>query len=362
MRRLTEGLDARVEYVDVDRSLSRLQGMRQVRKALGREAWDLVYLEGTGITGGWPCIQEARRRGLRYIVSSGDPVGSYFHIVKGPLWGVMFGIYEKQLYRHCAGFVGWTPYLTGVAMKMGAPRALTVEGAVDLELFRSYDSNGRKEVKERYGLDPDHLVCGVVGSITWTERQQYCYGLELVRMLRYTERSDLSVLIVGDGDGLSRLQQLVSSDCKGRVVFTGRVAEREVVDVLNAMDVGFITQTLDRLGRYRLTTKLPEYLAAGLPVAMSPIPGYFDYAQTAGWALPPHHPASDRFHRETAAWIDGLCWQEVDERRQKAPSIAQKHFSYDLLRPRFQGFVESLLPTENQTVVSNESSFDEVGA
>ena len=48
-----------------------------------------------------------------------------------------FEQYEKLLYRHCTGFIGWTPYLAGMALKMGAPRAVTVEGAVDTSVFNS---------------------------------------------------------------------------------------------------------------------------------------------------------------------------------------------------------------------------------
>jgi glycosyltransferase involved in cell wall biosynthesis len=162
-------------------------------------------------------------------------------------------------------------------------------------------------------------------------------------MLPYLNRQDVSILIVGDGDGREHLQRRVPDVWRDRVVFTGRVPEDEVVRTLNAMDVGFIAQTLDKLGRYRLTTKLPEYLASGLPVAMSPVPGFFDYAHAAGWALPPHHPASEPFHRKCAAWIDRLSWSEIKERRQAAPSIARTRFAYEIVRPRFEAFIKSLL-------------------
>jgi len=151
------------------------------------------------------------------------------------------------------------------------------------------------------------------------------------------------VLIVGDGDGRKILESRVPSSLKDRIVFTGRVPEEEVVDTLNAMDIGFITQTLDDLGCYRLTTKLPEYLATGLPVAMSPIPGYYDYALDAGWPLPPNHPSSPEFHRKIASWLDTLARDEIQTRAKKAPEHAAKHFSYDVVRPRFEAFLRDLL-------------------
>ena len=343
MRRLTrqlEGVDC--THVDLDRSRSRWENARSVWSLLRSGPWDLVYQESTGLAGGLPLILAARAYGQPYIVSSGDPIGGYFHVVNGPLHGAALGLYEKWLYRSSAGFVGWTPYLTGAALTLGAPRAVTVEGAVDRTLFRPYSPEKRSTLKADYGLDPDHVVCGIVGSLKWTPRQSYCYGLELIEMLPYLNRPDVSVLIVGDGDGRVELERRVPPEWRDRVVFTGRVAEHEVVDALNAMDIGFITQTLDALGSYRLTTKLPEYLATGLPVAMSPIPGYYDYVGSAGWSLPPHHPAHPSFHRACAAWLDSLSREDIDSRRPYALQQAAT-LDYEGVRPKFERFVYDVL-------------------
>jgi len=303
-------------------------------------------MESTGVAAGLPLIRASKSWGQPYVVSSGDPVGGYFRVVKGPLHGFLFEQYERLLYRCSAGFIGWTPYLAGAALAKGAPRAITVEGAADLDVFMPFEQDVRRQLKASYGLNPDHIVAGVVGSIKWTLRQSYCYGLELTSMLKYVTREDLSVLIVGDGDGRERVRDAIPSPWTDRVVFTGRVPETEVVSALNAMDIGFITQTLDDLGNFRLTTKLPEYLAAGLPVAMSPVPGFYDYAQSAGWALPAAHPASDAFHRSCASWIDSVTHESIDARRQHAPELARRFFSYDVVRPRFTAFINDLLHME----------------
>ena len=348
MRRLTQDVRAECTYYDFDRSRSRWANMRAFTDTLRSSTWDLVYQEGTSIAGGAALIRAAWQWNERYVISSGDPVGGFFKTVKGPLWGMAFERYERLLYRNAAGFIGWTPYLTGMAMKMGAPRAVTVEGAVDRNLFEAYDSAKRRVLKQKYSLDPDHIVCGVVGSLTWTERQEYCYGLELVEMMNYLDRDDVSVLIVGDGDGKARLEARVPDVLRDRIVFTGRVPEEEVVGTLNAMDIGFITQTLDELGRYRLTTKLPEYLACGLPIAMSPIPGYYDYVGDAGWPLPAHHPADDAFHRGVATWLDGITREAIQTRRPKALARSER-FSYERIRPRFTAFIHDLLSVGEQT-------------
>ncbi|NBB86143.1 MAG: glycosyltransferase [Bacteroidetes bacterium] len=342
-RMLASHLEAEVTYVDVDKSQSRRKNARVIWKLLRSHPWDLVYQEATGIAGGLNLIRAAMTWGQRYVVSTGDPVGGYFHNVRGPVIGAGFEVYERVLYRQCTGFIGWTPYLTGMALKMGAPRAVTVEGGVDLAAFVPPSDLEKAAAKRAIGFGPEDLVCGVVGSLTWSPRQQYCYGLELVSMLHYLTRRDVRVVIVGDGTGRDILEARIPADRRDQVVLTGRVPHERVSQLLQAMDVGFITQTLDGLGSYRLTTKLPEYLAAGLPVAMSPVPGFYDYVWPAGWALPPQHPASDAFHRGCAQWLDTLTLEEVRAKAVQARPIAEQRFDYEVLARRFACFVHELM-------------------
>lgn len=342
-RRLTLDLDADITFYNVDRRMSYPAATRALSAVVRSRRWDLIYQEGTGIIGGSNLIQAAQSRRQRFIVSSGDPIGGFFRVTKGQAVGAFFDAYERLLYRSCAGFVGWTPYLTGAALTLGAKRAVTVEGAVDLETFKAYPPAEQKAARERFGLDPGHLVCGVVGSLRWTPRQSYCYGLELVETLKLLKRTDVSLLIVGDGSGKSVLEERVPDHLRSRVVFTGRLPEAEVAQAMNAMDIGFITQTLDALGNFRLTTKLPEYLACGLPVAMSPVPGFYDYAAAAGWALPARHPASAGFHHACADWLEDLDREGIAEKARQARPTAEKYFDYNRLSQRFQLFVEDLL-------------------
>ncbi|WP_218079976.1 glycosyltransferase [Anthocerotibacter panamensis] len=342
-RLLTQQLKAQITHVDLDRAQSRWQTSKEVWTLLKSQPWDLVYQESSGIASGLNLIRAARSWGQRYVISTGDPVGGFFYTTKGPLWGALFELYERLLYQHCTGFIGWTPYLTGMALKMGAKRAITVEGGADLQQFRPLPDEQRARLRAQWGLPPGHLVCGVVGSLKWTARQAYCYGLELIEMLQYLRRTDLSVLIVGSGDGQAILERRIPEALRPRVVFTGRLLPEQVTGALNAMDIGFITQTLDGLGNYRLTTKLPEYLACGLPVAMSPTPGFYDYVLPAGWALPAAHPSSPAYHRQCAQWLDRLSWEEVKLKSSQARPLATTYFDYHKGALRFTAFMEELL-------------------
>ena len=51
-------------------------------------------------------------------------------------------------------------------------------------------------------------VFGIVGSLIWTRRVKYCYGLELVRALQRTDRGEVVVLIAGGGTGYEKLREI----------------------------------------------------------------------------------------------------------------------------------------------------------
>lgn len=343
MRRLASRLSVPCAFYDLDKS-DRKGSFKTLRGIVTERPWKLIYQESTGIASGMNLIRAARETGVRYVVSSGDPIEGFFRITKGAAVGKAFGVYERLLMRHSAGFIGWTPYLTGRALELGAPRGVTIEGAVDLDIFQPLPEAEREQMRRGYGLQPGHIVCGIVGSLLWNPRQNYCYGLELVEAARRLTRQDMSFLIVGDGTGRAELERRVAESMRGRVIFTGRVAEKEVTRAMNAMHIGFITQSLDELGSYRLTTKMPEYLACGLPIGISPIPGYFDYiGPEAGWALPPYHPASTQFHEALTVWLETVNAAEIESKRSAARRIAEERFDYEKVGGRFRAFVEYVL-------------------
>lgn len=365
MRRLASHLNADVTYYDIDRSVSRVTASRSVWRLLKTSKWDLVYQEGTGIAGGANLIRAAWAWKQPYVISSGDPIGGYFRTKYGFLVGNSFEFYERLLYRACVGFIGWTPYLTGAALKMGAKNAVTVEGAVDLSIFKPCVPAEKSALRQRYNIPNNHLVCGIAGSLNWIPRQSWCQGYELVHFLKRLKREDVSLLIVGDGNGRAHLERAIPDTLRSRIVFTGRVPETQVADLINVMDIGFVTQIMGPLGNYRLSTKLPEYLACGVPVAMSPIPGFYDYAAPAGWPLPPYHPASEEFHQRCAKWIEQLSWSDLEEKKNQALEIAHQRFSYEKIAPKFCSFIHELLypgtPNKTNAISSLAFAEDEAG-
>ncbi len=279
-------------------------------RTLIRSRYPLVVMEGTGIAGGLPLIAAKFLAGQRYIVSSGDAVAPFVR-QKQPWLTPLFALYERLLYRHAAGFIGWSPYLTGRALTFGVPRAATAAGWSPSSLRSSHGPRTR----EQLGIPQDALVIGIVGSLAWTASVRYCYGLELSEAARRTQRPDIRFLIVGEGNGRAELARLSDP----RVILTGFVPRETVPDYLAAMDLASLPQSCDGVGSFRYTTKLSEYLTAGLPVVTGQIPAAYDLDEGWLWRLPGRAPWTETYIEALAKLLDSLTPAELARKRDCVP-------------------------------------------
>ena len=142
----------------------------------------------------------------------------------------------------------------------------------------------------------------------------------MVQALRQTRRPDLRVLVVGDGTGRGRLAERAGPELGRRVLLTGRVSQREVMDHLVAMDVASLPQSCDGVGTFRYTTKVSEYLAAGLPLVTGAIPLAYDLDEGHIWRLPGSSPWDPVYVGALARLMEGLGPEELQRKREAVPA------------------------------------------
>ncbi len=276
----------------------------------------LLVMEGTGIAGGFTCILARIFLKIPYVVSSGDAVGPFI-AAHFPFAGFAAGLYERLLCRFSAGFIGWTPYLCGRALTLGARRAVTAPGWV----IGGGDIN-RESVaasKHRWGIPADAIVVGLLGALEWNRHREYCYGLELVRCARELRRSDVVFLVVGDGTGLSMLREEAGALLGSKVFLPGAVPLEEVMQTLAIMDIASLPQSMDGVGLFRYTTKLSEYAEARLPVITTRIPMAYDLGEDWMWRLPGEGPWTKTYGDALVAHLEGLCRDQIDLRAKVIP-------------------------------------------
>lgn len=328
-RRVVEIMQANgfaAEFLFIRRGWRKLGQLQSLTRAIRTFKGHYVYLEGTGVVAGFAAIFASlvAPNRVRYLVSAGDAVDTYMRNRFGWAAGMLARGYERALYRRAFAFIGWTPYHVGRAYRMGARRGVTIEGFVP----SSFDTAKRAISRAQLGIPDDALVVGVTGSLNWSPRQNYCYGMELVNAAPRVGRRDVRFLVIGGGTGLAR----VSGGAQGdeRFVITGPVPHEEMAAFLALIDVAVIAQTPDELGALRLTTKLPEYLAAGVPVVMPAMPGPIDYLYSGPdsplFVLPSGHPASTAFAAALASWIDEIDRDVLLATATRAHEIAAERF------------------------------------
>ena len=293
-------------------------------------------MEGTGIAGGAAVILARLLAGVPYVVSTGDAVAPFVAIAH-PWLRPLAGLYERLLYRRSAGVIGWTPYLVGRALTLGAPRGMTAAG------WPAAAEPGRRDlVRAELGIPADAIVFGLVGRLAWEERIGYCYGLELIRAIRRTGREDLRVLVVGGGDGLARLREAAGTDLGRRVILTGEVPREDVRRHLAAFDVAALPQSVDGVGSFRYATKTAEYLGAGLPIVTSQIPMAYDLDQGWLWRLPGAAPWDDRQVEALARLMEGIDREQIAARAAAVPGD-RADFDLEAQRRRVEAFLADLL-------------------
>jgi glycosyl transferase family 1/glycosyl transferase family 4 len=310
-----EGLLEHTEAVTLP--FDRTHKARSASRILGtilRRRPDLVVMEGTGVAGGLPLIAGRLLAGVPYVVSSGDAVGPYIKLGHRRL-APLAALYERLLCRLSAGFIGWTPYLVGRALTFGAPRAMTAA---------SWSAPARRQDRqlrrEELGIAEDTLVFGLVGTLDWTEQIEYCYGRELIEAVLRTDRDDICAVVIGDGSGRERLQRIAGKELGRRVLLPGRIPRDSVTSYLAAMDVASLPQSTDGVGSFRYTTKISEYIGAGLPVVTGQIPLAYDLDEGWIWRLPGDAPWDDRYVSGLTELMQNLSAADLAARRQAVPT------------------------------------------
>ena len=128
----------------------------------------------------------------------------------------------------------------------------SVPNAVDYDLF----NRAPPASSEKWGLDPDKLIVGFIGSIF----PYHGVNKLIDSFARIREsRDDIQLIIAGDGELLASLKEDVRSrNLEQDVIFTGQVPQKEVPSLIKLFDVAVMPKS----NWYGSPIKLFEYAAA----------------------------------------------------------------------------------------------------
>jgi len=133
-------------------------------------------------------------------------------------------------------------------------------------VVNSYLSKSKnKDIRNKYGIEKNDFLIGYVSTF------YYDYTvLGMAKVLHCIPKllpiiPSLKIILVGDGDGLSQLKQIVNElGLDKNVIFTGKV--KNVSEILKIIDVALIPWEKDEMTLTILPIKLFEYMKAKKPV------------------------------------------------------------------------------------------------
>jgi glycosyltransferase involved in cell wall biosynthesis len=232
--------------------------------------------------------------------------------------------------------------------QQGIQSVVFVPDGVDVSAARPVDAS---QIRRKLGLD-HQLVVGLVGTMSWSERHQMCYGWDIIEALRLLPDRPVKALLIGDGNGRSILAQRAQEfGIADRVIFTGRVPYTELAEYLSAMDVCVSTQSNDLVGMVRTTGKLPLYLAYGKYVIATDVGEASHVLPQVGYLLPyggirdDSHPA--RLATHLSMLLDHPDRLSISV---QARQVAEEQFDYRVLAQRIERMCQGLV---NDSVVSS---------
>jgi len=113
-------------------------------------------------------------------------------------------------------------------------KVLTIMNGVDIrKIDQAYEKHDPKEVRVRYGFQPQDCVIGNIARMVADKGHEFL--IQAVSLLKQ-KNGNIKLLIVGDGRERAHLQQLVQTlGLDKQVVFTGNV--KDITEPLAAIDI-----------------------------------------------------------------------------------------------------------------------------
>ncbi|MGH8056918.1 MAG: glycosyltransferase, partial [Candidatus Entotheonellia bacterium] len=303
-----------------------------------KAAPSVIYVEGMGYAGILAAITGKLLHGSRFVISTGDAAYAFAKSCMNVLKAQLVGVMEFTALHLADAIIVWGTYHKELLERNGFRNVFWIPGGVDTSRFKPLDVS---PFRAKLGLK-DRLTIGVVGSINLNRKHQFCYGWEVVEVLRLVKGLPVVGVIVGVGNGVSFLQRKAREyGVEGQLILAGWVDHEVLPQYVNLIDVCISTQSNDLVGQVRITAKVPEYLACGRFIIASDVGGARSFVNESGLLLE-YDGVKDHCYVEAIAGHLRriLRNRSVLEAGLKGVETAKRHFDYSMLRPELRTVIE----------------------
>lgn len=351
-RGVVDGIDVvelNLEYSNSDGFAKRIKtflsfAFRSVKIAL-TEQYDLVFATTTPLTAGIPGILARWLRGKPFVFEVRDlwpELPKAMGVIKNPVLLWAMGVLEWASYRSAHRLVGLSPGIVKGIQEKGVPaeRVEMIPNGCDLDIFSNEGESWRPE-----GVSDSDLMAVFAGTHGMANGLDA--ALDAAAVLKQRGRSDIKLLLIGNGKLKPELQERAKREGLGNVVFHDPVTKTRLAGLMQSTDIGM--QILANVPAFYYGTspnKFFDYIAAGLPV-LNNYPGWLAgmiEAESCGYAVPPADPVAFADALERAALeIDQLKLKGANSRR-----LAEREFDREKLSDQWADWVEGAV-TESKS-------------
>lgn len=358
VRGVRRGVVDGIEIVEFDLAYSNSDGfvkraavflkfaLRSVGLAL-TQRYDVLFATTTPLTAGIPGIFARWLRGKPFVFEVRDlwpELPRAMGVIRNPAVLGAMSVLEWASYRSAHRLIGLSPGIVEGIAHRGVPReriALVPNGC-DLGIFGKASEPWRPAE-----VAADDLLAVFAGT------HGMANGLDAVldtaAELKRRGRTDIKLLLIGQGKLKPGLQARAKREGLDNVVFHGPVNKARLAGLMAATDVGL--QILANVPAFYYGTspnKFFDYIAGGLPV-LNNYPGWLAelIAQhQCGFAVPPDN---------AVAFADALEQADRDRSALKAMgqcahALAEREFDRALLADRWVDWVESALQSSPESI------------
>ncbi len=338
MERLPSDWETRALY----RPASKWRGIAPFALAAARWKPQVVYVMDTAYTGVLAGVLATRLTGCRLVTDTGDAAFALAESGGGYSARQLRLIrwVEETALRRSDAMVVRGSYHKEMLEAQGVRHVAFIPDGVDLDVFCPQDASA---LRAQWGLN-GQLVLGMLGTMSWSERHQMCYGWDVVEALGLLKDAPVKALLIGDGDGRVHLEQRARElGVADRIAWAGTLPFASLPPALSAMDICVSTQSNDVVGQVRTTGKLPLYLACGRYVAATDVGEASRVLPGLGGLLPYEGVRDDRHPVRLAVHVRELlaCPARLNV-CEAARQAAQTHFDYNVLAVRVKDLCGAL--------------------
>lgn len=310
---------------------------RSVRLALN-EPYDLIFSTTTPLTAGIPGIFARCLRGKPFVFEVRDlwpELPRAMRVVTNPVVLAGLSLLEWASYHSAQRLVGLSPGIVeGIAHRgVARERIALIPNGCDLEMFSSATPPWRPE-----SVRTGDLLAAFTGT------HGIANGLDAVldaaAELKQRQRSDIKLLLIGDGKLKPYLLARAQREGLDNVVFHEPVSKTRLAGLMGGTDLGM--QILANVPAFYFGTspnKFFDYIAAGLPV-LNNYPGWLAdmiSKNGCGFAVAPNDPGAFADALERAA-DDRDALRAMGSR---ARGLAKREFDRRQLGDRFVDWLEA---------------------